>query len=451
MKAINIFTEPFRLTDITECRIEKTVNEHFQTQITGYISQAEEETYLDRMLEITFIVKAKTEEQEEISLFRGCISDVLIYKEDGMTRITVCAKSKTMLLDIGRHTRTYQGEDQTYRQIVDDILSYHEHTALIQPKGKNNGTRGLVVQYEETDWQFLKRLASQLNFPLVPDCTNDHICLFFGNPERRGEDRAELTEYRMRRYVDYVGRESVEYLIKTRQIYQLCKLIYIKNTPCFVYHVKGEMERQELQFEYTLRPGAGFGVPEIVNEKLRGISVMGEVDDVRDTRVRVRLFSENDCDFRNPIWFSFSTVYSSPDGTGWYCMPEKGDHVRLHIPGNREEDAYVISAVHLENEHGFRENPDEKIIRTKFQKEIRLTPDKIVITNHKGISLTMDDREGITIRSSSKINIISENEIEIKGEQIQMEGQKGVILMEGPNVLMVRDGIKEYGINIEHR
>ena len=111
----------------------------------------------------------------------------------------------------------------------------------------------------------------------------------------------------------------------------------------------------------------------------------------------------------------------------------------------------MISAVHLENEHGLRKNPDEKSIRTKFHKEIRITPDKILITNHKGNSITMDDKKGIIIKSNRKINIISEREIEMKGEQIQVEGKSGVFLMEGPNTLMVRDGIKEQGVNIEHR
>ena len=46
-------------------------------------------------------------------------------------------------------------------------------------------------------------------------------------------------------------------------------------------------------------------------------------------------------------WFPYATVYSSPDGTGWYCMPEPGDSVRLHVPES-EEDSFVMSAVHRE-------------------------------------------------------------------------------------------------------
>lgn len=34
-------------------------------------------------------------------------------------------------------------------------------------------------------------------------------------------------------------------------------------------------------------------------------------------------------------------------GSGWYCMPEKGDEIRLYIRTVKEKHAYVISSVHL--------------------------------------------------------------------------------------------------------
>ena len=46
-------------------------------------------------------------------------------------------------------------------------------------------------------------------------------------------------------------------------------------------------------------------------------------------------------------WFDFATVYSTPDGAGWYCMPEVGDEVRVVFPDNYEEHAYVASSVHV--------------------------------------------------------------------------------------------------------
>lgn len=451
MQPINIITEPIQIKDIVECSIDKMVNEHFQAVVTGYIRlEDHDESYFNRILDTTFIIKASTE-QQEVTLFRGMIRDIRVHNVDGLTRISICAQSKTAKLDLKQCTRTYQGKSQTYREIMDAVLSFHENTAVIQSKGKSTRTEGLVVQYEETDWQFLKRMASQLNTVLVADCTNDHICFYFGSPEKKGDTSLDTGDYQMRRYLDLKQGESVEYLYKSREIKNLCERVQVKGRSYYVYQIKSRMENQELEFEYTLRPASGFEVQETFNRNLTGISIMGKVTDVSDTRVRIKLFSEADFDFGKSIWFPYSTIYSSSDGTGWYCMPEKKDRVRLYIPDKREQSAYVISAVHLENDSDLRKDVDEKSIRTKYQKEIRLTPDKILITNHKGISIILDDEEGITIESNRKIKIASEHGVEINGETIQIEGHAGVLLIEGSNMLMVRDGIKEQGMNIEHR
>lgn len=452
MRPINIYTEPIELTNITECRINKSVNEHFQAVVIGYFKYEElDGTYLNSIFKSPFIIRATTDEQTEVTLFRGIISDFSIDTKDTLTKVTIKAKSMTAKLDMKCHTRTFQGQNQTYREIVDSVLSHHDNTAIIQPKGKGACTKGLVVQYEETDWQFIKRMASQLHTVLVADCTNDHTCLYFGNPEKKGDTSLDTSEYRLRRYLDLKLGESIEYVMVSREIRNLCERVYVKGIPYYIYQIKSSIRKQEMEFQYTLRLPSGFEVQELYNEKVSGISIMGEVKNIKDTRVQVKLFSETDYSYENRLWFPFATVYSSPDGTGWYCMPEKGDQVRLYVPDQKEETACIISAVHLENEKDLRIKTDEKSIRTKYHKEIRFTPDKIIITNHKGTSIVLDDSEGIRIKSRNKINIISGAEIEMKGGQIDMEGQMGVYLMEGPNMLMVRDGIKEQGMNIERR
>lgn len=62
-------------------------------------------------------------------------------------------------------------------------------------------------------------------------------------------------------------------------------------------------------------------------------------------------------------WFAYSTPYSSPDGTGWYFMPEPGEEIRLHFPTQEEDAAYVVSSTHIT--HGNRSDPEVKFIRTQ--------------------------------------------------------------------------------------
>ena len=50
---------------------------------------------------------------------------------------------------------------------------------------------------------------------------------------------------------------------------------------------------------------------------------------------------------------------------------------KLYFPTENEENAYVCSAVHENEGNGIRTNPENKIWRNKYGKEIRLTPDGI--------------------------------------------------------------------------
>ncbi len=449
MSITRIFTEPFEILNIVTCRIHMEVNEHFSAVVEGYV-QLEEEGYLEDMMSQTFVIKAYAED-EVMDLFRGNINDILLNGEGGLNRIVVSAKSKTVMLDSEKHFRTFHGIGQTFRQITDAVLSFTRDVSTIHPKGRGICSDGLIVQYWETDWEFLKRLASQLNTVLVADCTNDSICFYFGNPDRRNGEHLDMKGHRMRRYIGFGGTEAVEYVVSSYKKFKLCDQVFIGGEPYYVYKIKSSYHKKELVFEYTFRTSGEFKTTPVRCEKIKGISINGEVTDVRETEVRVRLSSEADFDFGSSLWFPYSTVYSSPDGTGWYCMPEKGDSIRLHIPGSKEQSAFVISAVHMDNDSSLRENPDEKSIRTKYNKEIRLTPQRILITNNHGMSIILDDNEGILIKSNKKIEVVSEAGIELKGGQVNMEGKKGVLLMEGPNMIMVRDGIKEQGMNIEHR
>ncbi len=130
-------------------------------------------------------------------------------------------------------------------------------------------------------------------------------------------------------------------------------------------------------------------------------------------------------------WFPYATVYSSPDGTGWYCMPEPGDSVRLHVPES-EEDSFVMSAVHRETDAA-RQNPDYKSFKTKYGKEILFTPDSILMTNNQGMMVEMNDSEGIMITSDRDIVVEAK-------ENLTISSNSASLLIAAEDRLQVRQG-----------
>ena len=149
-------------------------------------------------------------------------------------------------------------------------------------------------------------------------------------------------------------------------------------------------------------------------------------------------------------WFPFSTVYSSSDGAGWYCMPEAGDKIRLYLPSYNEADAYVCSAVHENDEEGIRTNPEFKIWRNKYGKEIRLTPDSILLTNNKGNSVELSDKRGIQIKSSGSMYLKAGGRMQISSENagIEMSASSRIRIQQGEAEMLLQDGVQVTGAKV---
>lgn len=161
MRAINLTTNQIQFKTILNCRINKQVNQHFTAMISGYIAETTEAEILKRSLEDTFHINAHSEEGQVFPIFKGFIQDISIISEGGLKKMTVRAMSNTGKLDNGRHLRTFQSAHQTWKDVADVIRSFDKNIQVIYNAGHDVRTNGLVVQYKESDWDFLKRLAAE--------------------------------------------------------------------------------------------------------------------------------------------------------------------------------------------------------------------------------------------------------------------------------------------------
>ena len=114
-----------------------------------------------------------------------------IKEESGYRIADVQAVSGTILLDQKKCNRVFQKKEQTYMGIANTVTADTEHSACILP-GSDMRTGGTLIQYQETDWRFLKRMASQLGLPLVPDTSYYYPRFYFGLPEGEKRELGEI-------------------------------------------------------------------------------------------------------------------------------------------------------------------------------------------------------------------------------------------------------------------
>ena len=162
--------------------------------------------------------------------------------------------------------------------------------------------------------------------------------------------------------------------------------------------------------------------------------------------VQVIIVEDENKGNRKRRWFDYATVYSSKDGTGWYCMPEIGDEVRVVFPDHNENNAYVASSVHTGTAGG-RYNPDEKSWKNKQNKEILFTKEAIVIRNNQGLVLELSDTEGIKLVSDKDIMVRAAGDIQIDSQNagIQMSAEHSIFMQQGAARIEMDDTIQVKG------
>lgn len=192
-------------------------------------------------------------------------------------------------------------------------------------------------------------------------------------------------------------------------------------------------------------------MPETWNAEMAGCALSAKVTRVEEDKVQVAIMGDENMEQDINIWYPYATVYSTPDGTGWYCMPEPGDMVRLTVPQQQERDAFVVSSVHVETDSAERKNPSHKVFKSKYQKEVRFTPDSIVITNNKGTRIELTDAEGIHIISEHSVMLEAAEDLTISSDtgSLIVAGDSFVNFKQKGTSIQLDNGISFVGGNLK--
>lgn len=459
MKIVKIEADAFEFTHVLDFTFQKSINEHAVATLSGYIPNEKEAQYVASALEEMKVTIAGFDQDgnEEIILC-GILEDLKIENQNGLKKLTITVASFTKLMDLKEKRHTFQNAQMTYQELVSHIISQYQSAGFVMSIA-NSPLSKLAVQYKETDWAFLIRLCSHHKQVIVPFTKKqDGPRFYFGTPQKQSSQNLEPISYELRKRVGnflYKGENKVDslsendeitYFVKEREFRDIGEPIWFHGKNLLVYDVSATWEGSELVCSTILKTAAGFQVPKRYNEKMIGASLDGKVINVENDMVKVHLASDEEQELTSAKWFDYSTVYSSPDGTGWYAMPEIGDEIRLYFPTEKEKHAYVVSAVHVDESQSapsnYRTNPDDKSLRTKWGKEILLQPSAIVIRNADNMEIVIDDESGISITCGKKIEIQADESIGITSlsDTIDIIGSKKVTLKQSGAYVELSDG-----------
>ena len=171
------------ISHFTSIELHQTINKHHSFTIKVPHSVIEEPRDYTMQNSQNWLGKTVHIALENQNNFIGIVTDIKFeLKEDIVgNQIVLSGHSKTEMLESG--SKMYSWEEFTLKEIVDSVLKnsvgkYRELKAEINPEYKH--PIKYQTQYNETDFEFLQRLAKQYNEWFYYDGET----LFFGKPKK---------------------------------------------------------------------------------------------------------------------------------------------------------------------------------------------------------------------------------------------------------------------------
>jgi hypothetical protein len=451
------------MDDILDMSLRREAGEHSRFRIRGITTKDAAEKTAERFDGSQSVsLFLKDENGGKRLRFSGIVTKLAVHRGADVCETEAEALGHTFSLDTERRFRSFQDAGMTYGALVKAVTDAYGDADFIL-NGDDEPIGDMLVQYDETDFEFLKRAAGKISRKLIPLDGYDGVRFFVGLGEKRKATKIGSDKLTIRKDIGAFMRESknggtetelsgmLRYDLHTDKWLDTGDPVKADGKTLYVLSGESSLENGLFLHTYTLCDASGFSEPRTFNERLAGVTLFGIVTEVSKDKIALKL----DIDAKNPNCgsrlFPYSTVYSSPDGSGWYFMPEKGDRVSLHFPSAAEKDAYARSSADLRSANPQRRsNPDDKTIYTKHGKEIRLTPGSVEIYSGNRLWLRLYENGGVEIHSAKDIsvsaggnlNLSGGRSIRVSGSEIEFSQGSGEFAMRGDNVVAVGEEVK---------
>ena len=368
---------------IQEFVLDENINEHQKLEIQLEMDD-EQRKNLERIIEKEDvgieIELANTDKNVKRKVFSGIIDyfEILDYGSYGC-RILMRAFSKSVLFDRKNEKkyRVFQDRNLMFSDIIDEInKDYADKKLEIKYSDITKKQIGsLIVQFDETDWEFLVRLASQLKTGMF---VIEQGIILFGIVEM-GEIKKEnkyFSDYSLVR--DY---KNLYYKVQSNKVINLGDTVSISentvenegNDKDFsgnrgnfsVLKTRIFLKDFILKSEFLATDMSSYHIFRKYNEKIKGCRIEVNVERVFEdggiAKMEVKfgeglkkIVQERSNDESNDKAYddygikrfplSYQTFYSQTN-TGFFCTPEVNDTVEVYFPNEDERFAKVSWAI----------------------------------------------------------------------------------------------------------
>jgi len=408
---------PFQ--SVKDFSFEWKPNQHTTLEINGYIDQNityGKESFYDSKIRIW-------KEQDKETIFCGYITNVSEEKTGSFIEVHIIAQSTSCKLDQKTEKRSFQAVEKTYAQIARKAVE-QGGGQIICTEGNNSPIGKPLIQYNETAWEFSKRLASRLTTCIVADIISGEPALWFGMRNGNTVPPLPEDEYTINivRLPHRDGSQTeTEYQAESREFYKLGDKTVFCGRRLIICGVSARFQHGELIFRYLLKNKEI--CKKIYQENLIGLGLSGTVVDVRQEQIKIAL----DIDGGKSTGNYFYNWYPET-GNALYAMPEIGARVEVCFGSWDEKDGFGMNCFlkKLEN----RDYYINKYFHIIGGESFHLFNEDISFYNVILYCLTSGNGF-ITVYCSQKVFVLSKNNINIEAKKIQINAPEEFTICQG--------------------
>lgn len=432
--------QEYAMKALQELEIKQQLNEHSRLRMTALLYDEQKDNDIYDTKSGTQIVLEQKGEHPKL-LFQGVVTKIEIEKQKGVYWLDIEAFSNTYLLDIKKVSQSFQNVNMTYIDMIKKVIRPYSGSDVIDNITEGKAIGSFIMQYMETDWEFIKRAASHFHAAIVPFHLTDKPKFTIGMP--KGEYRGNLNQYHYRicknieQYLKSSQNENenlkeldaVLFYIETDKDFEIGDNVTFQNASLYIKQKSAKMQQGVLVYEYVLSSENSFTQDKLYHEGIIGLSLKGRVLEAVQDRVKVQLEIDAEQTKKEEAYpFHYTTTYTAEGNSGWYCMPEVGDTVMIYFPTREEKDGVGVNSLRvLEKGSDKLSDPAVKYFRTKDGKELKFSPEEILITCCNGtneqtgekqvIYIRLHEQNGIQITSTEPILLKSDKNIDLQAEE----------------------------------
>ena len=396
-------------------KLKVNISYSFINQIKNIINEIKGS---DIGIEYTDVADNKTK-----ILFKGIIESFRFSNDLGVCVCHIEAFSKSLLLDKEKNDRLFQNKEDNIKSVIEKVSSKIETRVIYNTKIKKLGK--LFLQYKETDWEFINRIASNFGEVLVSDYKSGVTAFYYGMPYSEDMVHFHPDHYESGFEIDIYEKNDLSkvhhnmpvgdryYKISDYNDYELGSKTEFMGKIFYIKEKKIETREGYLVFTYKICDKQYIKSTPKFNENITGLVIGGKVVDVKEEHIYVK----SDIDCSESV---FPVVWIPITGNVMYCMPEVNSRVQLYF-GDREESKIVIASDIIDH----IKKSDRGLI-TEDKKEMSVDETSVKCGGSSMLSLS----SALTnFGSIEKLNINAKGKIKIEAQMISIESNDEITVL----------------------